>query len=97
MTSDKARKHAADQDEPIAIVGMGGIFPQAPDVGQYWKNILDSVDAVADAPPDWDGDLYYDPDSDANDRIYTKKGGFLRDLAVFDPTAVGATALPFAP
>ncbi len=78
----------ADQ-EPIAIVGMAGIYPKAPDIRAYWRNILAGVDAVDDAPEDWCGDLFLDPDSSANDRIYTKRGGFLGDLAVFDPLKHG--------
>ncbi|WP_370402677.1 beta-ketoacyl synthase N-terminal-like domain-containing protein [Sulfitobacter sp. JB4-11] len=75
--------------EPIAIVGMACIYPGAPDLGQYWRNILGKVDAVRDAPDDWCGELFYDPDSTANDRIYTQRGGFLGDLARFDPLRHG--------
>lgn len=32
---------------------------------------------------------YFDPDSQENDRIYTRKGGFLGELAEFDPTEFG--------
>ena len=64
---------------------MDCVFPGAPDLHAFWDNILGKKNAVADAPPDWDGDRYYDPDSTTNNRIYTKKGGFLRDLAVFNP------------
>ncbi len=73
----------------IAIVGMAGIFPQAPDVAAFWENILAKVDAVTDAPPQWGADLVYDPASSASDRIYTKRGGFLGDLVRFNPLAYG--------
>jgi len=78
-----------DPNEPIAIVGMDCIFPKAPDREAFWKNILDKVDAVDDAPADWHGDLFLDPDSSENDRVYTTKGGFLGDLATFDPLKHG--------
>ena len=71
--------------EDIAIVGMDCVFPGAANLHAFWENIIYKKDAVADAPADWDGERYYDPNSTANDRIYTKKGGFLRDLAIFDP------------
>ena len=64
-------------------------FPAPQNLPAFWDNILAKKNSVADAPPDWDGDRYYDPDSTANDRIYTRKGGFLRDLAVFDPLKHG--------
>ncbi|MEC8796021.1 MAG: polyketide synthase, partial [Pseudomonadota bacterium] len=75
--------------EPIAIVGMAGVYPKAPDKDTFWKNILDGVDAVDEAPADWHGDLFLDPDSSENDRVYTTKGGFLGDLATFDPLRHG--------
>jgi acyl transferase domain-containing protein/phosphopantetheinyl transferase (holo-ACP synthase) len=68
---------------------MDCVFPGAADLHAFWENIITKKDCVADAPDDWDGDRYYDPDSTANDRIYTKKGGFLRELAIFDPLKHG--------
>ena len=68
---------------------MACIFPGAPDLRTYWENILAKVDAIGDPPPDWDAELYYDPDSPENDRIYCKRGGYLGDLAAFDPLAYG--------
>lgn len=88
MTADGAAR-PQHENEPIAIVGMASIYPEAPDTDTFWRNITDKVDAVADAPEDWCGDLFLDPDSSSNDRIYTKRGGFLRDLAVFDPLRHG--------
>lgn len=75
--------------DPIAIVGMAGVFPKAPDVRCFWQNILDKLDAVGEAPEDWCGDLFLDPESCDNDRIYTNRGGFLGELAVFDPLKHG--------
>ncbi|MBD3765478.1 MAG: acyltransferase domain-containing protein, partial [Rhodobacterales bacterium] len=80
---------AAHPDEPIAIVGMAGIFPRAPSARAFWRNILAGVDAVDHAPPDWGAADLLDPASTANDRVYTDMGGFLRDLAVFDPLKHG--------
>jgi acyl transferase domain-containing protein len=73
----------------IAIVGMAGIFPKAPDVATFWQNILDKVDAVTEAPPGWGADLVHDPTSSAGDRVYTDRGGFLDGLARFDPVDYG--------
>lgn len=75
--------------EPIAIVGVGCVFPKAPNLDQYWRNILGKVDGVSDAPDDWYSPLFFDPDSTANDRVYTNRGGFLGDLARFDPLRHG--------
>ena len=48
---------------------------------------LHEVDAVGDPPPDWGADNYFDPDSTANDRVYCRRGGWLGELARFDPLA----------
>jgi acyl transferase domain-containing protein len=76
----------------IAIVGMACLFPRAPDVQTYWENIVSGVDAIADAPEDWEGLQYYDPEARANDRIYCKRGGFLTDLR-FHPSDYGVMPL----
>ncbi len=70
----------------VAIIGMACLFPGAPDVDTYWRNILDGVDAVSDPPPEaWDPDVYYDPDFSDPDKVYCKRGGYLGELATFDP------------
>ena len=72
----------------IAIIGMSALFPGAKDLKTYWQNILNKVDAVHDAPDSW-AKPYFDPNSSENDRIYTRKGGFLGDLAEFNPMQFG--------
>ncbi|HET6372306.1 MAG TPA: polyketide synthase [Candidatus Polarisedimenticolia bacterium] len=81
---------AATQDGRVAVIGMSCLFPGAPDLASYWENIVSKVNAVTDPPPDaWETDIFYDPRSDANDRVYCKKGGYLGPLAYFDPLAHG--------
>jgi acyl transferase domain-containing protein len=67
---------------------MAGVFPGAPDVRTYWDNILGKVDAIGDPPDDWEGHAHFDPTSSANDRIYCKAGGWLKDLS-FRPAEFG--------
>ena len=82
-------KNTAAQ-ENIAIIGMACLFPSAPNVQTYWQNIVDKVDAVTDPPAEaWDSDIYYDPDSSENDRVYCKRGGYIGPLAYFDPLKHG--------
>ena len=38
------------KNEPIAIVGMGGVFPGALNTDELWQNIINRVDAVCDIP-----------------------------------------------
>ncbi|QGN32422.1 hypothetical protein GJV80_05990 [Microlunatus sp. Gsoil 973] len=76
-------------NEPVAIVGMACIFPGAPDVDSYWSNIVAGVDAIGEPPADWHADRYLDPSSADNDRVYTSRGGWLGELATFDPLSYG--------
>ncbi len=73
----------------IAIVGMSGLFAGAPDVDSYWNNIVNKVCAVDDPLPEWGGELFLDPQSDELTRIYTQKGGFLKELSRFDARKYG--------
>jgi acyl transferase domain-containing protein len=76
-------------DSGIAIIGMACVFPGAPDVQRYWENILRKVNAISDAPPEWEAELFYEQDTKSDDRTYCKRGGFLGKLAQFDPFSFG--------
>ncbi|MFO1270172.1 MAG: SDR family NAD(P)-dependent oxidoreductase [Rubrivivax sp.] len=80
---------AAAQPADVAIVGIACLLPKAESAREYWQNILAKVDAITEIPAHrWDWRLYFDPDRQAKDKIYSKWGGFLDDLA-FDPTKYG--------
>jgi acyl transferase domain-containing protein/phosphopantetheinyl transferase len=73
----------------IAVVGMAALFPGAPDLETYWRNVRSGVDAITDVPAArWDP-AFYDPDSHAIDRLYCKRGGFVDAYATFDAPAFG--------
>lgn len=74
----------------IAVVGMSCLFPGAPDLHAYWRNIVTGFDAVTDVPPGrWETDPFYDPSSSDDDRIYTKRGGYLPTHIPFKPLEYG--------
>ncbi len=80
---------AAARPADIAIVGIASLLPKANSTRAYWQNILAKVDAITEIPSHrWDWRLYFDADRQAKDKIYSKWGGFLDDLA-FDPTKYG--------
>ena len=73
----------------IAIVGIASILPKANTTPEYWENIVNKVDAITEIPSHrWDWRLYFDADRNAKDKIYSKWGGFLDDMA-FDPMTYG--------
>ncbi|NWH09673.1 MAG: hypothetical protein HXY22_13690 [Alphaproteobacteria bacterium] len=81
---------------PIAIVGLSAIFPGRGGVKGFWQDIIEGRDAIGDVPPGhWLISDYYDPDPNAEDKTYCKRGGFIAPVA-FDPMAFGVPpqALP---
>ena len=75
----------------VAIIGMSGLFPKAPDINAFWRNILDKVDAICDPSEGWLVDeSFFDTTGDRkNISVYTKRGGFLNELSQFDPKPFG--------
>ena len=73
----------------VALIGMACVFPGAADLQRYWENICNRYDAVTEPPPDWEAELFVDPQVEANDRIYCARGGYLGELATFDPLKHG--------
>ncbi len=80
---------AANADEPIAIVGMGALFPKAENLAAFWRLLRRGEDAVGDVPQThWGLGEYYDADPKAPDKTYARRGAFL-DATAFDPTEFG--------
>ncbi|MFG2635913.1 beta-ketoacyl synthase N-terminal-like domain-containing protein [Streptomyces sp. NPDC048362] len=69
----------------VAVIGMAGRFPGAPDVATYWRNLLDGRCSITEVPSArWDTEALYSPDYEPG-RSTGKWGGFLADLELFDP------------
>ena len=68
------------EDHAIAIVGVGAILPDAPDVQAFWANLVAGRSSITEVPKErWDPELYYDADPRAPDKTYSKIGGWVRD------------------
>ncbi|HMF37911.1 MAG TPA: beta-ketoacyl synthase N-terminal-like domain-containing protein, partial [Isosphaeraceae bacterium] len=73
------------EDEAVAIVGYGGIFPGAGDPEGLWANIVEAVDATTDVPPGrWllAPSRAFDPRVPQPDKVYATRGGFVGDVAL---------------
>ncbi len=68
---------------PIAVVGMGGIFPGAANLDRFWANIAAGVDASREVPSGrWvlDPASAYDPEVGRADKVYSTRGCFIEDF-----------------
>ena len=81
--------HTTATAVPLAIVGIGCLFPGASDPQTYWTNIRDGVDAITEVPPThWNPDDYFNADKHAPDMTYARRGGFINPVD-FDPLLYG--------
>ena len=75
--------------KPLAIVGIGCLFPKANNAEEYWANIREGVDAITDIPEShWKPSDYFDEDKSAPDMTYGKRGGFINAMD-FNPLLYG--------
>ena len=66
----------APLDEPIAVIGVSGRYPRSPDLDAFWANLHAGRNCLEEVPPDrWDRD----------EHAVGRWGGFLDDIAGFDP------------
>ncbi len=77
------------QDVPVAIIGMGCLFPGSSGLNEYWRLLFRGEDGIREVPPShWSPEDYFDPDPQKPDHVNCKRGGFLPPV-LFDPTEFG--------
>ncbi|WP_437309429.1 SDR family NAD(P)-dependent oxidoreductase [Sorangium sp. So ce388] len=79
------------RSEPIAIVGVGCRLPggiESPEA--FWRFLSEGRDAVGPMPAErWDTAAWYDPDPDAEGKMYVREGAFLASPDGFDAAFFG--------
>jgi acyl transferase domain-containing protein/thioesterase domain-containing protein/acyl carrier protein len=76
--------------EPIAIIGMAGRFPSAPDLSALWRLVCEARDAVVEIPPErWDADAFYDPTGEEAGKMSVRRAALIEYPDKFDPQFFG--------
>ncbi len=85
MTQNNANQTTSPSAAPLAIIGIGCLFPRAEDSSTYWANIREGIDAISDIPAThWRVADYHNQDPKAPDMTYGRRGGFLSEVP-FNP------------
>ncbi|MBC2580387.1 non-ribosomal peptide synthetase [Clostridium sp. DJ247] len=72
--------------DDIAIIGLGGRYPQSKDLEDFWQKLKEGYDFIQEVPSNrWDSNEIYDENKNATGKAYTKWGSFLDDIDKFDP------------
>lgn len=80
------QRSASAKSTPIAIVGMAGQFPMANDLDQFWNNLWEGRNCIAEVPASrWNVNQYYSADDEAPGKINCKWMGSLEEYDLFDP------------
>jgi acyl transferase domain-containing protein/3-hydroxymyristoyl/3-hydroxydecanoyl-(acyl carrier protein) dehydratase len=84
----------SQKPEPIAVVGAGGIFPDAPTPDAFWENLVARRCAAKEVPAGrWavSAERVFDPRLGAADKVYSKKACFIEGFR-FDPSGLALDA-----
>ncbi|MCL7381655.1 amino acid adenylation domain-containing protein, partial [Streptomyces sp. 35G-GA-8] len=74
-----------DEDlHDIAVIGFDGVFPNAANIDELWRVLLEGVDCLSEVPASrWDIDSYYGTEGKPG-TVYLRRAGFVEGLTDFD-------------
>ncbi|KAL6154158.1 Type I Iterative PKS [Exserohilum turcicum] len=76
---------SGSSDPAIAIVGMSGRFPGAPDVDHLWDLLIQGRNMYREIPKDrFNVETHYDPEGKKNNSSHTPYGCFVEEPGLFD-------------
>lgn len=72
--------------QDIAIIGLSGRYPGARNMQEFWQLLQSGSHSITEIPADrWDWQHYFSATKGKKGTSYTQWGGFLDDIATFDP------------
>jgi amino acid adenylation domain-containing protein len=76
--------------QDIAVVGISGRMPQAPNLDIFWENLIKEMNCVDEIPAGrWDWQEYYGNPQKEENKSFSKWGGFIDDIDCFDAAFFG--------
>lgn len=70
----------------VAIVGVSGYYPFSNTLEELWNNLIQGRNLITEIPKErWDHSLYYSEEIGSLGKTYSKWGGFIDNLYLFDP------------
>ena len=90
LERERAAPEAGMPRMDLAIIGMSGRYAGADNLEEFWANLRESKNVIAEVPQErWDWRTYFRDDRGKAGSIYSKWGGFIRDIDKFDPLFFG--------
>ncbi|WP_437626668.1 SDR family NAD(P)-dependent oxidoreductase [Sorangium sp. So ce1151] len=88
---DLVRQRAPNASHPadVAVVGMSGMFPDAPDLQTFWRNLVEARDSVTEASTDRLDFSTFDAQDGELAKPVPRWGAFVRDIDRFDAAFFG--------
>lgn len=81
------------RNQPIAIIGISGIYPNASNLDEYWLNLKNGRNCIREIPSDrWNMEGFFEPDKCLAlemGKSYSKWGGFIDQFSQFDALFFG--------
>ncbi|WP_143812933.1 SDR family NAD(P)-dependent oxidoreductase [Paenibacillus sp. XY044] len=90
VSEETARTAGAGISAPgrfeVAVIGVAGRYPGAGNVSEFWEVLKNGKDCITEIPDErWDYRQYFDEDRTKPGKAYSKWGGFIDGVDLFDP------------
>ena len=72
--------------EPIAVIGMAALMPDAESIEEFWQNIIDAHVSIKEVPKErWDPEIYWEngaPGNVTEERLTQKSVPLLKAMSL---------------